>query len=106
LNALENVRTLANAEQACSDGLLRKVLLLPVELGGSEVSENIVFVPDHAAAIKEEATSALVSAVRQGMVEVSVVPEYRGTSFVPTRIVMTAARIGQSPEYVREIGIW
>jgi len=40
------------------------------------------------------------------MSNVAVVPEYRGTSFVPTRITITAAHSGMPPEYKLEIGIW
>lgn len=102
----DSIQSLSDAEQACHKGLLRKVLLLPVELGGTDMPENVVFVPDHAAAIKDDITLELLVAVQRGMINVSIVPEYRGNSFVPTRIIISAARDGGQSGLVREIAIW
>lgn len=94
------------AEEACQQGLLVKTLLLPSELGGQDRPENVVFIPPHVLEIKSNATAELLAAIRSGMNDVAVTPEYRGMSFVPTMIRISAANSGMPPGYELEIGIW
>ena len=94
------------AEDIAAKGQLVKKLLLPEELGGKYVPENAVFLPPHIEKIKDSSTRDLISSVYRGLTEVSIVPEYKGESFVPSRIFITAARPGAPPEYELEIGIW
>jgi len=94
------------AEDACREGRLMKTLLFPAELGGRDIPENVVYVPPEAWEMKSDATAELVDAVRGGMCDVAVVPEYRGRSFVPVKIAITAAHSGLSHPYRLEIRIW
>jgi hypothetical protein len=101
-----SITSLKAAEDACRDGRLMKMLLLPAELGGQDLPENVLYVPPVACEMKNESTAELLDAVRGGMREVAVVPEYRGTSFVPTKITITAAQSGVPHQYKLEIRIW
>jgi hypothetical protein len=94
------------AENACSDGRLIKVLLFPIELGGQDQVDNVVYIPPHAWDIKRQSTAELLVAVREGMTDVAVVPEYRGSSFVPTTLKVSATKPGLSMGYELEIKIW
>jgi hypothetical protein len=94
------------AEDACRKGHLTKALLFPAELGGQDRPDNVVYIPPHVWEIKSNSIAGLLIAVRGGMSDVAVVPEYRGTSFVPTKITITAANSGMPPGYKLEIGIW
>jgi hypothetical protein len=96
----------AAAQQASESGQLVKILLLPAELGGSDIARNVVFVPPTIAKIKQSSDLELFAAIREGLSEVSVVPEYRGASFVPSRIKMTAARPNATPEFELVIVVW
>jgi hypothetical protein len=101
-----SIASLKDAEDACRRGHLTKALLLPSELGGQDRPENVVYIPPHISEIKKDSTAELLSAVRGGMNDVAVVPEYRGVSFVPAKITITAAIPGMPPGYKREIRIW
>lgn len=94
------------AENACNEGFLIKTLLLPEGLGGRDCPENVVYIPPHAWEIKDNSTVELLNAVGKGMVDVAVVPTYRGMSFVPTQITITAAHPGMPLGYMLEIEIW
>lgn len=100
------ITSLKAAEEACLHGDLIKILLLPAELGGRDIPENVVYVPPHVYEIKEHSTAELLSAVRMGMREVAVVPVYRGASVVPAKISITAARAQLQPGYEFDIGVW
>lgn len=100
-----SITSLKMAEHASKDARLLKTLLIPEELGGRDLPENVVFIPPGAKEAKDRATLDLIGA-RMGVTEITVVPEYRDASFVPSRIFITAARPGAPPEYELEIGIW
>lgn len=100
------ISSLAAADAACRDGRLRQALLLPPELGGQDVPENRVYLPPTAFEAKERSTEQLIDAVRNGMIEIAIVPEYRAASHVPARIVMTAALPGEPPGHELAIDVW
>ena len=106
MSDFSSITSLKAAEDACRDGHLTRALLFPAELGGQDLPENVVYIPAHVSEIKTNATVELLSAVREGMSDVAVVPEYRGTSFVPIKITITAANPGMSPGYALDIEIW
>lgn len=101
-----SISSVAAAERAFDNGSLEKILLLPVDLGGGYVAENIVYIPEFAAEVKNGSNAALLAAVRKGMSEVTVVPHYRGESFVPASISVSAARPGMPPGYTFEVTVW
>jgi len=101
-----SITSIGMADEIIGKGQLVKKLLLPEELGGKYVPENTIFLPPHIEKIKDTSTRDLISSVYKGLTEVSVIPEYKGESFVPCRIFITAARPGAPPEYELEIGIW
>jgi hypothetical protein len=101
-----SVMTLQAAKDACAKGLLRETLLLPEELGGTWRAENIVHLPPTAWRLKDRTTDELIDVVHAGMVEVSIVPTYRGACFVPATITITAAHSASEPAFLRTIIVW
>lgn len=87
-------------------GALTPLFLLPKELGGTDVAENIVYVPDHAIQAQSAGLDGLFTAIRKGLTEVSIAPEYNGSSLVPTRIHITAGKPGAEPQYRFQNTIW
>jgi hypothetical protein len=87
-------------------GTLRPALLFPQELGGQAVAENIVYLPDHAIQAQTAAIEGLLVAIRQGLTEVSIAPEYKGKSLVPARIQTSAGKPGAVPQYRFENAVW
>jgi hypothetical protein len=106
MSDFSSITSLKAAEFASQEGSLLKVLLVPAELGGQDQPENVVYIPAQAWEIKRKSTDELLSAVRSGINDIEIVPEYRGTSFVPTKITITAASSGTVPGYKLEIEIW
>ena|SRR6266571_4492332 len=101
-----SITSMKAVEDACREGRLMKTLLLPAELGGRDLPENVVYLPPAAWEMKENSTPELLGWVRGGMRDVAVVPEYRGTSFVPTKIIITAAGSKSPNPCELEIRIW
>jgi hypothetical protein len=106
MDDFSNIVSLDSAEKACRDGRLVKTLLLPAEIGGLERPENVICIPPHALLIKNQSTAELISAIRVGMIEIVVTPEYRGASIVPTKILINASRPKEKAGYSIDIGIW
>jgi hypothetical protein len=106
MSGFSSITSLKAAEDACREGRLMKTLLFPAELGGRDIPANVVYIPPDAWKMKGESTAELLDAVRGGMRDVAVVPEYRGASFVPTKITITAAHSGMPHHYKLEIRIW
>jgi hypothetical protein len=100
--------TSQQAAQDCARaGQLVQVFLFPLELGGENIPQNIVYLPPHAGTEKERTTKELIALVQAGTVnKASVVPEYRGDSFVPARIFVTAWRDGEPVHCEMKIEVW
>jgi hypothetical protein len=74
-----------------AEGRLCKILLFPPELGGEDVEANAVYVPPGIPEIKDQLTGTLVRFAGEGLINrLEVVPEYKGSSFVPCRIRIKA----------------
>lgn len=101
-----HVETLDALAAETDAGVLKPVLLLPKELGGQDVAENIVYVPDHAIQAQSAGLDGLITAIRNGLTDVSIAPEYKGLSLVPTRIHITAGKPGAEPQYRFQNKIW
>jgi len=104
--SFSQVTSLNSAEEALAHGDLIRVQLLPVELGGTDVPENIVYIPPSAKEDKDKSTSMLLKAIQDGMNQINIVPKYSGSSFVPNKISITAAALGAPPEFRVEVDIW
>jgi hypothetical protein len=106
MSDFSSITSMKAVDDACREGRLVKALLLPEELGGQDIPENVVYIPPDSWELRREATTELLDVVSEGMRDVAVVPEYRGASLVPTKIITTAARSGLSHHYKDEILIW
>ncbi len=102
-----SINSLKSAQAGARQGLLARVFLLPAELGGSDVPENIVYVPVESKNIKDQFTRELLDLYRSGSInKVSVVPSYKGDSFVPSQILVSAWLDEKPLHYERVINIW
>jgi len=95
------------AEALCREGRLMKTRLVPGELGGDESPENVVYIPPAARIAKDRTTAELIELFRNGLADqMSVIPEYRGDSFVPSHLLVSAWRSERAPAYEKPIAIW
>lgn len=89
------------------EGKLHKVLLFSAEFGGEDVTANVVYVPPGIPEIKEQLTGTLVRFVNEGVInQLEVVPEYKGKSFVPSKIHIKARHSDRHGGFEPSIDIW
>ncbi|HEY5744425.1 MAG TPA: hypothetical protein VIS99_18005 [Terrimicrobiaceae bacterium] len=99
LTSLEKVKTLEE------QGELVQLLLLPVEFGGSDVINNIVYVPSFVLWEKMRIDQEIiVPLIKSGNVsQYSARPIYDGKSIIPSKLIITATEPGK---FKAEIEIW
>jgi hypothetical protein len=97
----------AKAQALYKEGKLERLFLFPLEFGGQEVPQNILYVPLGIAAIKQQIDSAIGDMVKEGLVTSYVAePEYKGDSFVPSKIKIKTSHPGKPGGVDRTINIW
>src|SRR6185295_826848 len=107
MTSWDSIRSKDAAEACCKDGRLAKALLLPKELGGQGIPENTVYIPASIMGKKEQSTRELMDIVRRNLAnQVSVTPQYRGDSFVPARICISAWCDDKPKAYDLVIDVW
>src|SRR5579862_2932892 len=86
IDSLEKAQALLNA------GKLERLFLFPQEFGGQDDPRNVLYVPPGIAAIKQRIDSMIQDLVNQGQVtKYEAVPEYKGDSFIPSKIKISAS---------------
>lgn len=100
-----HIDTREKAIELVKQGLLEPLYLMPPEFGGPNDARNIVFVPTGIAGIKRNTDLNIIAPlVQSGDVQnYSAVPEYRGRSFVPMAIKVSAS---DPKTFESEINIW
>jgi hypothetical protein len=95
------------AVKLAQEGKLFKILLFPAEFGGEDVPQNVVYVPAGIPDIKDKFTGTLIRFVQEGLIDnLQVSPEYKGNSFVPSKINMKTSHSGKAGEFNPTIEIW
>lgn len=95
------------AEKLAAEGELFKILLFPEEFGGENEPENVVYVPAGIPEIKDQITGSLIRFYEDGLIDrLTVMPEYKGNSFVPSRIAIKASHSAKSGRFEPTIEIW
>ncbi|MEO1394971.1 MAG: hypothetical protein AAFV90_18875 [Cyanobacteria bacterium J06634_5] len=75
------------AEGLAQKGLLRSVHIFPLEFGGKDAPENIVYMPKTAALKKRTIDNKIAVLVQQKKVKgCSIKPTYKGKSFIPSTL--------------------
>jgi hypothetical protein len=95
----------AKAEGLFRRGDLEKLLLIPLEFGGSDDPDNTLYVPIGVAAIKARIDNDVIAPlVEEGKItEYNAEPEYQGESFIPIALKIVASNPGQ---FSTTINIW
>ncbi len=92
---------------AAKNGELFPILLFPKIFGGEEVDVNTVYVPPGIPEIQNQLLGTLARFVEQGLVDqLQVNPEYKGTSFIPSKIQMRTSKEGTEGQFNPTIEIW
>jgi hypothetical protein len=95
------------AEALVAKGELEVILLFPSEFGGEELAENMAYVPPGISALKDQNTETLIRFFKEGLIDnLTVTPDYKGESLVPTRINIKATHSTKSGTFEPSIEIW
>lgn len=101
------VDSLEKAKQLFDKGELHKILLFPREFGGEDIPPNVMYVPKGVPEVKDQITDTLVRFVEEDLIDnLEVNPEYKGKSFIPSRITMKTSHSGKAGEFNPTIEIW
>lgn len=101
------VTTLPRAQGLAAQGELVRMQLFPSQFGGQDAESNVVYVPADVSAINDEITETLVRLFRAGLISrLTVTPEYKGDSYVPSRIVFRATHSEKPTVFEPNISIW
>ncbi len=101
------VTSRADVRQLVETGELVPIYLFPLSLGGPDMEPNIVHVTPEAAEAKALIDGTIEQMVADGQLDqMDVRPEYRGDSFVPSRIVVEAWNSQGEGRFEPTIEVW
>jgi hypothetical protein len=89
------------------EGKLEKLHLFPLDYGGKDIPLNVVFVPPGIGQIKSQIDASVGKLVAEGLVSnYEAKPEYKGSSFIPSKIKVTTSHPEKSGEFNYSIDVW
>lgn len=101
------VASLDQAKALEAKGQLAKLLMFPAEFGGEDVAMNVLYVPPRTVRQRTAHIQTLRAWIQEGAVNsLDVRPEYRDTSFVPSRIHMNASHSESGEQRTLTLDVW
>ncbi|NHZ33939.1 suppressor of fused domain protein [Massilia rubra] len=101
------VASLSQAKELEAKGQLARLLMFPAEFGGEDVAMNVVYVPPRTVRQRTAHIQALRAWIEEGAVNnLDVRPEYKETSFVPSRIHMHASHSDSGEQRTLTLEVW
>ncbi len=101
------VKSRAAAQALADKGELVRILVFPAELGGQDVPENVVYITPEAAQARELIVGTLRRFADDGLIDnLTVKPQYKGDSVVPSRLVMNATSSKKAGGFNPTIEVW
>jgi hypothetical protein len=102
-----DVDSLVKAEALASAGRLEKLYLFPLALGGKDIPQNIVYVPIVIANTKRKIDEKIRGLFKEGSVtQYKTDLEYKGKSFVPSKIKIRAWHPERGAEFSSTVEVW
>jgi hypothetical protein len=102
-----HIKTREQMMALAETGALHKVLLFPAELGGEDIAHNWTFITGGAARMKDAVTDMVLQAANEGRINnLDVRSEYKGDSFVPSKIHVIATHSDKPGGLTKVIEIW
>ena len=88
-------------------GKLERVYLFPLEVGGQETEVNAVYLPIGFREMKRKIDGTILRMAQDGLIsDLKVQPEYKGKSFVPSRIVIKASHPEKPGRFDTTMEVW
>lgn len=101
------VVSLDQAKALAANGQLEKLLMFPAEFGGEDVSMNVLYVPPRTVKQRASHIQTLREWIQEGAINsLDVRPEYKDTSFVPSRIHMNASHSESGEQRRLTLEVW
>jgi|SRR5215472_11459742 len=89
------------------EGKLEVLYLFPLEFGGKEIPQNTLYVPIGIAAIKQQIDGMIADLVKARAIrEYRAIQEYKGDSFIPSKIKITTSHPEKPGGLNPVINIW
>jgi hypothetical protein len=102
-----NVKSRDEVERLAAEGRLQKAFLFPIELGGQDVEQNVVYLPPEAVEAQRLIVGTLTRFAHDGLIDkLNVEPQFRGESLVPSRIIYHASHSQKPGGIEPTIEIW
>jgi hypothetical protein len=102
-----DVDSLQKAEELFRAGQLERLYVFPLELGGQPIPQNILYVPRGVVAIKAQLDGTIAKMIADGNISsYRAEPEYKGKSFIPSKIKIVASHHEKSGAFNPTIQIW
>lgn len=100
-----DVDSLAKAKGLYRKGKLEKLFCMPLDFGGQDVPENVLYVPLGVAKVKDRIDATMIRPLIEAgkVTKYTAEPEYQGDSFIPIAVKITASEPG---EFTTTINIW
>ena len=94
------------AIELAKKGILSPLYLMPLRFHGEESDRNRLFVPRTVVTLKDRYDDMVEELLVQGKVSgYSCTPEYKGKSFVPSKLTIVASK-DKEPVFTQTINIW
>jgi hypothetical protein len=107
MHDFSHVTSQDDAQALAAEGKLARVLLFPAELGGQDVPPNAVYITPEAAEARELIIGSLQRFAAEGLIDkLNVKPEYKGDSFVPSKLVINASHSERDGSFNPTIEVW
>lgn len=94
------------ALELVKEGRLYPLYLMSLRFNGEESERNRIFVPQIVTELKDRYDDIVENLLKEGKINsYACTPEYKGNSFVPSKLTIEAKKDGQ-PVFTETINIW
>jgi len=101
------ITSLEDAKLHAKQGTLAPIYLMPLEFGGPDIPQNIVYVPAAVTDVYNQLIGTVRRFAEDGLItNMQVNPGYKGDSFVPSTLSITTSHDDKPGSFNPTIEIW
>ena len=100
----KDIDSIEKAIELYENGQLSKIYMMPLEFGGEDIPENIIYAPEFVLKFKKQFDKIVEDLLLDGKkLNFEAIPKYKGKSFIPSKLMLEVT--GDS-ELTKTINIW